>query len=75
MKDFNLMLMRISFIIFQMVVEYVVLPVAIGLWFVWLLDLNLIVLAYAIIARTILEYVVRIIAGAYFSEKFSRVGK
>jgi len=75
MRDFNLMFMRISFIVFQMVIEYVVLPVAVGLWFVWLFDLNLIVLVYAIIARTILEYTVRVIAGAYFSEKYSRQGR
>ena len=75
MKGMDLIFSRIMFIVSQIFIEYIFLPAIVAVGPIILFELPLIALAYAITGRIALEYVVRIITGAYFSEKYSRQGR
>lgn len=72
MKEKNFILMKAFMIFGQMFIEYIFIPVVVGLALIGIFNLGWNVVAMAILFRFVLEYLVRIIAGTFFSEKYSR---
>jgi len=75
MKGMDLIFSRIMFIVSQIFIEYLFLPALVAVGPIILFELPLIAFAYVISGRIVIEYLVRIITGAYFSEKYARQGR
>ena len=75
MKEKNFIMMRAFMIVGQMALEYVIIPVLTGIAIMWLFNLQWQVVPMAVLFRFLLEYLVRIIFGTFFSEKYTRQGR